>query len=38
MMVNFSMSTDITIGSSCEGLTPLKSSLMKVMDDILGRN
>ena len=37
MMVNLSISTDITMGSSCEGLIPLKSSLMKVMGGILGR-
>jgi len=36
-MVNLSISTDITIGSSCEGSTPLKSSSMKVMGGVLGQ-
>jgi len=38
MMVNLSMSTNTTMGSSCEGSTPLKSSSVKVMGGILGWN
>jgi len=38
MMVNFLMSTNITMGSSCEGLTPLNSSSVKVIGGILGWN
>ena len=37
MMVKLSISIDITIGSFYEGATPLKSSSVKVMSDILDR-